>query len=128
MTTGISAERRKLRQKRKIRVRKKLATAKHPQVVVFRSKKHTYAQVLDAKAGKMLFSVSTQHKNVQDRVSSVDKEGIASDATSGKSVVAAKAACISHLNISTIEYTSKCNSIVSTLSHLQFGCCCMSVM
>ena len=48
------------RQRRKIRIRKKvLGTAERPRLVVFRSKLHMYAQIVDDNARVTLVSAST---------------------------------------------------------------------
>lgn len=49
----------KKRQTRKNRIRSKLSgTAKRPRLVVFRSNKHIYAQIIDDSTGKTLLSLS----------------------------------------------------------------------
>jgi large subunit ribosomal protein L18 len=56
MATGSSRE--VQRQKRHLRVRKKIAgTADRPRLVVFRSDKHIYAQLVDDDAGRTLATV-----------------------------------------------------------------------
>lgn len=48
------------RKKRKMRIRKKInGTAERPRLVVFRSSKHIYAQLIDDLAGATLASAST---------------------------------------------------------------------
>jgi large subunit ribosomal protein L18 len=48
------------RKKRKTRIRKKInGTAERPRLVVFRSNKHIYAQIIDDLAGATLASAST---------------------------------------------------------------------
>lgn len=48
------------RQKRKIRIRKKVSgTAERPRLVVFRSNTHIYAQIINDEDGKTLISAST---------------------------------------------------------------------
>ncbi|MDQ7031215.1 MAG: 50S ribosomal protein L18 [Desulfonauticus sp.] len=52
--------RREARFKRKIRIRKKIkGTAERPRLVVFRSNRYIYAQVVDDVEGKVLFSYSS---------------------------------------------------------------------
>ena len=49
------------RKKRKARIRKKVnGTAVRPRLVVFRSNKHIYAQIIDDQAGVTLASASTK--------------------------------------------------------------------
>lgn len=49
-----------MRQRRKIRIRKKVrGTEERPRLVVFRSNMHIYAQIVDDLAGKTLVSAST---------------------------------------------------------------------
>lgn len=49
------------RKKRKVRIRKKInGTASRPRLVVFRSNKHIYAQIIDDQAGVTLVSASTK--------------------------------------------------------------------
>ena len=58
MATATSRE--VQRQKRHLRVRKKIAgTAERPRLVVFRSDKHIYAQLVDDDAGRTLATVSS---------------------------------------------------------------------
>lgn len=54
------SERLKSRLKNKIRIRRKVSgTGERPRLTVFRSSKHTYAQLIDDVTGKTLASVST---------------------------------------------------------------------
>jgi len=49
------------RQKRKVRIRKKISgTSQRPRLVVFRSNRHLYAQLVDDASGVTLVSSSTQ--------------------------------------------------------------------
>jgi large subunit ribosomal protein L18 len=49
------------RKKRKVRIRKKIfGTAERPRLVVFRSNKHIYAQLINDETGSTLASASTQ--------------------------------------------------------------------
>ncbi|WP_147822047.1 50S ribosomal protein L18 [Salidesulfovibrio onnuriiensis] len=49
------------RRRRKIRIRKRISgTAERPRLVVFRSNKHLYAQLVDDNNGKTLATASTQ--------------------------------------------------------------------
>jgi large subunit ribosomal protein L18 len=49
---------------RRSRVKRKVARSDRPQLAVFRSSKHIYAQIIDAKSGKTITSVSTRTKGV----------------------------------------------------------------
>jgi large subunit ribosomal protein L18 len=57
---GIGSSREAQRRRRHLRVRKKVAgTAVRPRLVVFRSDKHIYAQLVDDDAGRTLATVSS---------------------------------------------------------------------
>jgi large subunit ribosomal protein L18 len=61
----------RLRTRRKFRVRKQIrGTAERPRLSVFRSLKHTYAQVIDDEAGKTLASASSVDKDLRGDVKS----------------------------------------------------------
>lgn len=56
----MKLSREEARKKRKMRIRKKInGTAQRPRLVVFRSSKHIYAQIIDDLAGATLASAST---------------------------------------------------------------------
>lgn len=56
----MAFDKNKARCKRKIRIRKKISgTAERPRLVIFRSNKHIYAQLVDDVAGKTLAAAST---------------------------------------------------------------------
>lgn len=56
----MKLSREEARKKRKMRIRKKVnGTAERPRLVVFRSSKHIYAQIIDDLAGATLASAST---------------------------------------------------------------------
>ena len=56
------------RQRRKIRVRKKVrGTDQRPRVCVFRSNKHIYAQVISDSQGKTLVTVSTLSEDLAEQ-------------------------------------------------------------
>ena len=62
-----------LRYRRHLRVRQKVSgTAARPRLVVFRSLKHIYAQVIDDVAGKTLASASTMDKEVENASSNIE--------------------------------------------------------
>jgi large subunit ribosomal protein L18 len=53
------------RKRRHVRVRKKLTgTAERPRMVVFRSNRHIYAQVIDDRAGRTIAAASSLEKGV----------------------------------------------------------------
>jgi len=56
----MKLSREEARKKRKVRIRKKVnGTSERPRLVVFRSNKHIYAQIIDDLAGVTLASAST---------------------------------------------------------------------
>ena len=60
MGIGSSGARDRQRQRRHLRVRKKVnGTAERPRLVVFRSDKHIYAQLVDDDAGRTIATVSS---------------------------------------------------------------------
>ncbi len=66
------------RQRRKIRIRKKISgTAARPRMVVFRSSKHIYVQLVDDAAGKTLLSSSTLVLSKAGEQVKLDKESAA---------------------------------------------------
>ena len=70
--------RREQRYRRQLRVRTKVAgTAERPRLVVFRSLKHAYAQLVDDTTGKTLLSVGTTSKGLKDEVKDDDKTAAA---------------------------------------------------
>src|SRR5690606_14930430 len=63
----MSRDTHQARLRRHARVRKKVSgTAERPRLAVFRSNKHTYAQVVDDVAGRTLAAASTQEALVRD--------------------------------------------------------------
>ncbi len=63
------------RLKRKKRIhRKVLGTSEKPRLVVFRSAKHIYVQLIDDTNGKTLTGVSTLTKGIQDTLADVRKK------------------------------------------------------
>lgn len=80
------------RLKNKIRIRKRIATgAGRPRVSVFRSSKHTYAQVISDETAATIASASTLEAEVKEEIAKVEKEGLFNDSRSTKSVAAAVA-------------------------------------
>ena len=75
------------RQRRKIRVRKKVrGTDQRPRVCVFRSNKHIYAQVISDSQGKTLAAVSSLSEGLADQLK--NSKGV--DATKQVGVALAK--------------------------------------
>jgi large subunit ribosomal protein L18 len=67
----MSVSRRKfLLERRKLRVRKQLATGERPLLTVYRSSKHIYAQITDPMSGKTLTGVSTRSPAVREGLES----------------------------------------------------------
>ena len=61
MGSGSSGARETQRQRRHLRVRKKVSgTAERPRLVVFRSDKHIYAQLVDDDAGRTLVAADSR--------------------------------------------------------------------
>lgn len=79
------------RERRKLRIRKKLSgTVERPRLSIFRSSKHTYAQVIADDSRATIASASTLEKEVQAEVAKLSKEAKDSKAST-KSVLAARA-------------------------------------
>jgi len=68
---NFAKERREARQKRQVRVRRKVrGSQERPRLCVFRSSKHIYAQIIEDISGTTLVSVSTVAKSVAGDVKS----------------------------------------------------------
>jgi large subunit ribosomal protein L18 len=66
------------REKRKQRIRKKLAgTTARPRLTVYKSLKHMYAQIVDDTTGRTIAAVSTGSKALKNEVQEDDKTGAA---------------------------------------------------
>jgi large subunit ribosomal protein L18 len=79
------------REKKKLKIRQKIeGTVERPRLSIFRSSKHTYAQVIADENHKTLASASTLDKEVQAAIAKLSKEDT-SDKKSSKSVLAARA-------------------------------------
>ncbi len=66
--------RRAARQRRHLRVRKKISgTSQIPRLSVFRSLKHIYAQIIDDVSGRTLISASTLDPDIRDQVAELSK-------------------------------------------------------
>ncbi len=62
-------DRKKLREKRRIRVRKKISgTGERPRLNVFRSLKHIYASLIDDEKGVTLLTVSSLSPEIRDQI------------------------------------------------------------
>lgn len=58
-------DKRRRREKRKIRIRKKISGSKKiPRLTVFRSNRYTYVQAIDDSLGRTLISVSNREKDL----------------------------------------------------------------
>lgn len=66
---GVNIKKRTGRERRKIRVRKKIfGTAMKPRLSVFRSTKHIYAQLIDDEKGVTLVAASTVDKEIREKL------------------------------------------------------------
>ena len=64
-----------LRSRRRAAIRKKLrGSAERPRLVVFRSLKHIYAQVIDDSSGQTLVSASSRSKDIEIAISAKKTE------------------------------------------------------
>lgn len=80
------------REKRKLRIRKNVVgTADKPRLSIFRSSKHTYAQVIVDDGQRTIASASTLDKEVQAAVQKLASSGKEEAKGSSKSVLAARA-------------------------------------
>jgi large subunit ribosomal protein L18 len=83
------------RERRKLRIRKKVVgTAEKPRLSIFRSSKHTYAQVIADDGSRTIASASTMDKEVQAaiaKLASGQDKAQAEAKSSSKSVLAARA-------------------------------------
>lgn len=78
-------------ERRRSRSKKKLSNSTLPRICVFRSSKHTYAQLVDALNGEVILATSTTEKEVQEKIKKIEtKEGWHSKANSTKSTHAAR--------------------------------------
>ncbi len=75
-SAGISATRRVAKSRRHFRLRKKVAgTAERPRLVVNRSSRHLFAQVVDDSTGRTLASASTYKLNDGDKTAQAKQAG-----------------------------------------------------
>ncbi len=64
---NVGMKRRQARQKRQVRVRRKIrGTAERPRLCVFRSGKHIYAQIIEDTTGTTLVAASTMSKDITE--------------------------------------------------------------
>jgi large subunit ribosomal protein L18 len=74
------------RDRRHLRIRKKIrGIAERPRLVVYRSNKHVYAQIVDDVAGKTLAGVNGSSKVISDRTKD-DKERFAESRAVGEEI------------------------------------------
>jgi large subunit ribosomal protein L18 len=73
-----TTERNRLRLRRKKHVRKQLRHSERPLLTVYRSSKHTYAQLVDPFTGKTLTSASTRSPDVRQGLDSTKTKAAAS--------------------------------------------------
>jgi large subunit ribosomal protein L18 len=77
-SAGVSASRRVSRSRRHFRLRKKLAgTADRPRLVVTRSSRHLFVQVVDDSTGRTLVSTSTFKLSNGDKTAQAREAGTA---------------------------------------------------
>lgn len=78
--------------RKKLRLRKKVfGSDERPRLSVFRSDKHTYAQLISDQTGKTLASASTRDDVVQEELKKLDLGDQGDSSRSSKSVAAAMA-------------------------------------
>jgi len=74
MSKSITQEKADARERRRKAIRKRLrGSAERPRLVVFRSLKHIYAQIVDDTQGKTLVSMSTKAKDYQKPAATAEK-------------------------------------------------------
>jgi len=80
------------RERKKQRLRKRIrGTDQKPRLCVFKSTRHTYAQLISDESGKTIAAASSKEASVLDRVAGIKKEDLRSEARSAKSEAAARA-------------------------------------
>lgn len=68
---NVGMKRRQARQKRQVRVRRKIrGTVERPRLCVFRSGKHIYAQIIEDTTGTTLVAASTMSKDIAEGLAS----------------------------------------------------------
>jgi large subunit ribosomal protein L18 len=79
------------REKRKLRLRKRLVgTDAKPRICIFKSDKHTYAQLISDESRKTFVSASTLEDELMAQVAALSAEQIKDRSRSSKGVVAAR--------------------------------------
>ena len=73
----MSTDSKKLRQRRKSLVRKQRSRTERHLLTIFRSAKHTYAQIVDPFSGKTLTSTSTRSPSVREGLKSTGDKAAA---------------------------------------------------
>lgn len=64
---NVASNRRQARQKRQVRVRRKVrGCTERPRLTIFRSARHIYAQIIEDASGRTLVAASTMNKGVTD--------------------------------------------------------------
>lgn len=97
------------REKRKLKIRKRVVgSVERPRLSVFRSSKHTYAQLIADDSHKTIVSASTLDKDVQAEIAKLTKQAEGSSSSS-KSVIAARAVGIV---LATRSKTAKVSKVV----------------
>lgn len=61
------------RDKKKLRIRKKLSSSLRPRLSVFRSASHIYAQLIEASGGKVICAASTKTKDLKTAIAKLNK-------------------------------------------------------
>jgi large subunit ribosomal protein L18 len=97
MQRKVRNEKRRRWVARRVRTSHATATAAHPRVVVFRSARHIYAQLVDPQDGRTLGSVST-------RSASIRGEGTTGNVAAAKRVGAALAALAAEKQIERVVF------------------------
>ena len=64
MKRKIPNEKQRKLEGRKVRVQRSVALSERPRLIVYRSAKHIYAQLVDAESGKTITTASTRSKKV----------------------------------------------------------------
>lgn len=80
------------RERKKQRLRKKIrGTDAKPRLCIFKSVRHTYAQLISDESGKTIAAASTQESAVMERAAGLKAEDLRNEARSAKSEAGARA-------------------------------------